>query len=30
MRTLREGKNGFWCMPDNPASPGPNGKVGFM
>jgi hypothetical protein len=24
MRTLREGKNGFWCMPDNPASPGPD------
>ena len=22
MRTLREGKNGFTCMPDNPATPG--------
>lgn len=24
MRTLREGKNGFSCMPDNPATPGPD------
>ena len=24
MRTLREGKNGFICMPDNPATPGPD------
>jgi hypothetical protein len=24
MRTLREGTNGFTCMPDNPASPGPD------
>ena len=24
MRTLREGKNGFMCMPDNPATPGPD------
>ena len=24
MRTLREGKNGFTCMPDNPATPGPD------
>jgi hypothetical protein len=23
MRTLREGNNGFTCMPDNPATPGP-------
>lgn len=23
MRTLREGTNGFTCMPDNPATPGP-------
>jgi hypothetical protein len=28
MRTLREGKNGFWCMPDNPASPGPDPMCG--
>lgn len=27
-RTLREGKNGFWCMPDNPASPGPDPMCG--
>ena len=24
MRTIREGKNGFTCMPDNPATPGPD------
>lgn len=24
MRTLREGSNGFTCMPDNPATPGPD------
>jgi hypothetical protein len=24
MRTLREGKNGFICMPDNPSTPGPD------
>jgi hypothetical protein len=24
MRTVREGKNGFTCMPDNPATPGPD------
>lgn len=24
MRTLREGSNGFVCMPDNPATPGPD------
>jgi hypothetical protein len=24
MKTLREGTNGFTCMPDNPASPGPD------
>lgn len=24
MRTLRAGKNGFTCMPDNPATPGPD------
>ena len=28
MRTLREGKNGYWCMPDNPASPGPDPMCG--
>ena len=28
MRTLREGTNGFWCMPDNPASPGPDPMCG--
>ena len=22
MRTLREGTNGYWCMPDDPVSPG--------
>ncbi len=24
MRTVRQGKNGFTCMPDNPATPGPD------
>lgn len=24
MRMLREGKNGFTCMPDNPSTPGPD------
>ncbi len=24
MRTIREGKNSFTCMPDNPATPGPD------
>lgn len=24
MRTLREGNNGFTCMPDNPVTPGPD------
>ncbi len=24
MKTLREGSNGFTCMPDNPATPGPD------
>jgi hypothetical protein len=24
MRTIREGSNGFTCMPDNPATPGPD------
>src|SRR3989337_942272 len=24
MRTLRKGANGFTCMPDNPATPGPD------
>jgi len=24
MRTIRQGKNGFTCMPDNPATPGPD------
>ncbi|MBS3648685.1 hypothetical protein KEU06_08590 [Pseudaminobacter sp. 19-2017] len=28
MRTLRQGTNGFWCMPDNPASPGPDPMCG--
>lgn len=28
MVTLREGTNGFWCMPDNPASPGPDPMCG--
>ena len=28
MKTLREGKNGFWCMPDSPATPGPDPMCG--
>ena len=28
MRTLREGTNGFWCMPDNPGTPGPDPMCG--
>lgn len=28
MRTLREGKNGFWCMPDNTETPGPDPMCG--
>jgi len=28
MRTLREGTNGFWCMPDSPATPGPDPMCG--
>lgn len=28
MKELREGKNGFWCMPDNPATPGPDPMCG--
>ena len=28
MKTLREGTNGFWCMPDSPAVPGPNAMCG--
>jgi hypothetical protein len=28
MTTLREGSNGFWCMADNPASPGPDPMCG--
>lgn len=28
MKTLRKGTNGFWCMPDNPASPGPDPMCG--
>jgi len=28
MRTLREGTNGWWCMPDNPATPGPDPMCG--
>jgi hypothetical protein len=28
MRRLREGTNGFWCMPDNPATPGPDPMCG--
>jgi len=28
MRTLREGTNGFWCMPDNAATPGPDPMCG--
>ena len=28
MKTLREGTNGFWCMPDNPTTPGPDPMCG--
>jgi hypothetical protein len=28
MRTLREGTNGWWCMPDSPATPGPDPMCG--
>ena len=28
MTTLREGTNGWWCMPDNPTSPGPDPMCG--
>lgn len=28
MKTLREGKNGFWCMPDDPATPGTDPMCG--
>lgn len=28
MKTLREGKNGWWCMPDSPATPGPDPMCG--
>ncbi len=28
MRTLREGTNGWWCMPDTPSSPGPDPMCG--
>lgn len=28
MRTVREGKNGWWCMPDSPATPGPDPMCG--
>ncbi|MCA0272952.1 MAG: hypothetical protein LCH69_12955 [Proteobacteria bacterium] len=28
MTTLREGTNGFWCMPDYPGSPGPDPMCG--
>ena len=28
MRTLREGTNGFWCMPDTPSTPGPDPMCG--
>lgn len=28
MQTLREGKNGWWCMPDSPATPGPDPMCG--
>ncbi|HEX6011840.1 MAG TPA: hypothetical protein VFY87_08580 [Geminicoccaceae bacterium] len=28
MRVLRQGTNGFTCMPDNPASPGPDPMCG--
>lgn len=28
MKTLREGKNGWWCMPDTPSTPGPDPMCG--
>jgi hypothetical protein len=28
MKTLREGKNGFWCTPDDPVTPGPDPMCG--
>lgn len=28
MSTLREGSNGWWCMPDSPATPGPDPMCG--
>ncbi len=28
MATLREGSNGFWCMPDTPSTPGPDPMCG--
>ncbi len=28
MKTLREGNNGFWCMPDDPPTPGPDPMCG--
>jgi hypothetical protein len=28
MTTLREGTNGWWCMPDNPGTPGPDPMCG--
>ena len=28
MKTLREGKNGFWCMPNDPNTPGDDPMCG--
>lgn len=28
MRTVREGRNGWWCMADSPATPGPDPMCG--
>ena len=28
MKTLREGKSGWWCMPDSPSTPGPDPMCG--
>jgi hypothetical protein len=28
MKTLRKGTNGYWCMPDSPATPGPDPMCG--
>jgi hypothetical protein len=28
MKTIREGKNGWWCTPDDPATPGPDPMCG--